>query len=116
MTDPSSGPAGPSDVPGLVPAAVPGSGPVSERMRALLSKAVDEQVQEQRAVSSVLQDLRGQVTGLSEALSRTASGAGVERVAADVERARRRPALGHAPRWAPGSRPSAAGSTSRPRR
>ncbi|MCW2777496.1 MAG: hypothetical protein JWN17_1221, partial [Frankiales bacterium] len=82
MTDPTSGPAGPSDVPGLV--AAPGSGPVSERMRALLSKAVDEQVQEQRAVSSVLQDLRGQVGALSEAVSRTASGAGVERVAADL--------------------------------
>ena len=77
MTDPSSGP---SDVPGPAP----GSGAVSERMRELLSRAADEQLQEQRAVSSVLQDLRSQVAALGEALSRTASGAGVERVAAGL--------------------------------
>ncbi len=71
---------GPTDVPGLAP----GTGPVSERMRALLARAVDDQVAEQRAVTTMLSDLREQVSALGEALARTASGAGVERVAGDV--------------------------------
>ena len=62
------------------PAGGPAGGPVSERMQALLSRAVEEQVSEQRAVSTVLVELRGQVAGLSERAQLTASNAAVERL------------------------------------
>ena len=51
-----------TDSPGGPPPAAPPAGPVSDRMQALLSRAVEEQVTEQRAVSSVLRELRTQVT------------------------------------------------------
>jgi uncharacterized coiled-coil protein SlyX len=58
----------------------PASGPVSDRMQALLSRAVEEQVSEQRAVSTVLGELRGQVAALSEGIRQTASDSSVERL------------------------------------
>ena len=60
------------------------SGPVSDRMQALLSRAVEEQVSEQRAVSTVLADLRSQVAGLDDSVRRTASEQTVERLATEV--------------------------------
>lgn len=56
-------------------ASVPGmagtpAGPVSERMQALLSRAVEDQVGEQRAVSVVLGDLRAQVADVAQELTR----------------------------------------------
>lgn len=42
------------------------AGQVSDRMQALLSRAVEEQVSEQRAVSSLLAEIRAQVTALGE--------------------------------------------------
>ena len=55
----------------------PASGPVSDRMQALLSRAVEEQVSEQRAVSTVLGELRGQVAALAEGIRQTASDSSV---------------------------------------
>jgi hypothetical protein len=49
-------------------------------MQALLSRAVEEQVSEQRAVSTILGELRQQVHGLAEALRHTAADASVERL------------------------------------
>ncbi|MCW2668348.1 MAG: hypothetical protein JWO27_245 [Frankiales bacterium] len=59
--------------------AMPG-GPMSDRMQALLSAAAEEQVREQRAVSTVLGELRGQVAGLTEGVRSAASDATVERL------------------------------------
>ena len=47
------------------PGGAAAGGPVSDRMQALLSRAVEEQVSEQRAVSTVLGELRGQVAALA---------------------------------------------------
>jgi ABC-type transporter Mla subunit MlaD len=49
-------------------------------MQALLSRAVEEQVSEQRAVSTVLAELRSQVAALSEGVRLAASDASVERL------------------------------------
>ena len=57
---------------------------VAERMQTLLSRAVEEQVAEQQAVSAVLTELRGQVDALSEAVRRGASHNAVEQVAQSV--------------------------------
>ncbi|MCW2600960.1 MAG: hypothetical protein JWM02_2789 [Frankiales bacterium] len=70
MTDTPAGPLG----------ATPPGAPVSDRMQALLSRAVEDQVSEQRAVSTVLADLRGQVAALSEGVRVAASEATVERL------------------------------------
>ena len=60
------------------------AGPMSERMQALLSRAAEEQLVEQRQVSAVLADLRGLVTGLSEQLRGTASSARLDSLGGDV--------------------------------
>ncbi len=57
---------------------------VAERMQTLLSRAVEEQVAEQQAVSAVLTELRGQLEALSEAVRRGASHDAVEQVARSV--------------------------------
>ena len=59
----------------------PGPGAMSDRMRALLSRAAEEQLLEQRQVSSVLAELRTLVEDVDE---RLATGAQVERVAEQV--------------------------------
>ena len=59
-------------------------GPMSERMQALLSRAAEEQLIEQRQVSAVLGELRGLITGLAEQLRGTASSARLESVGGDV--------------------------------
>ena len=59
----------------------PGSAAVSDRMRALLSRAAEEQLLEQRQVSAVLGELRALVADVDE---RLATGEQVERVAAEV--------------------------------
>lgn len=51
----------------------PAPGLVSERMQALLSRAVEEQVSEQRSVSAVLADLRREVADLAEGVRLAAS-------------------------------------------
>jgi len=58
----------------------PPAGPVSDRMQALLSRAVDEQVHEQRAVSTVLDELRGHVAGLVSSVSAVPSASDVARL------------------------------------
>ncbi len=50
-----------------------GSGAMSERMQALLSRAAEEQLNEQRQVSVVLGDLRQLLTGLSDRVDALAS-------------------------------------------
>ena len=70
MTDTPAGPSG----------TTPPVGQVSDRMQALLSRAVEEQVSEQRAVSTVLGELRSQVASLGEAVRLAASDASVERL------------------------------------
>ena len=59
-------------------------GPMSERMQALLSRAAEEQLIEQRQVSSVLGELRGLITGLGEQLRGTATSARLEGLGGDV--------------------------------
>lgn len=78
----AGGPGGPGSVPGMAGGAQ--SGPVAERMQALLSRAVEEQVSEQRQVSAVLGDLRMQIAGLADQLRGTASGDRVEQLAGDL--------------------------------
>lgn len=77
----SGAPGGPAAVPGM-PAT--GTGPVAERMQALLSKAVEEQVSEQRQASAVLGELRLAVGALSEQLRASASADRVEQLAGDL--------------------------------
>ncbi|MGI8537777.1 MAG: hypothetical protein ACR2K2_15140 [Mycobacteriales bacterium] len=60
------------------------SSPMSERMQALLSKAAEEQLNEQRQVSTVLTDLRELVTGLGEQLRGTASSSRLDSLGKDV--------------------------------
>ncbi len=69
-----------TDSPGGPPPGMPSAGPVNDRMQALLSRAVAEQVTEQRAFSSVLRELRTQVAALSEGIRLAASDASVERL------------------------------------
>ncbi len=69
-----------TEVPPGLPRSTPPGGQVSDRMQALLSRAVEEQVSEQRSVSLVLAELRSQVAGLAETLRLTASDAAVERL------------------------------------
>ena len=59
-------------------------GPMSERMQALLSRAAEEQLVEQRQVSAVLGELRGLITGLGEQLRSTASSARLDSLGGDV--------------------------------
>ena len=63
------------------PGGTPGSGAMSDRMRALLSRAAEEQLHEQRQVSTVLGELRSLVEDVDE---RLATGSQVEHVAAEV--------------------------------
>src|SRR3954451_1747393 len=53
---------------------------MSDRMQALLSAAAEEQVREQRAVATVLAELRAQVASLAEGVRAAASDATVERL------------------------------------
>jgi hypothetical protein len=62
------------------PGGPPPGGQVSDRMQALLSRAVEEQVSEQRAVSTLLAELRAQVAALSDGVRLAASDASVERL------------------------------------
>ena len=62
-------------------AGTPGPGAVSDRLRALLSRAAEEQLHEQRQVSAVLGELRAL---LQDVDGRAATGEQVERVAAGV--------------------------------
>ncbi|MCU1599422.1 MAG: flagellar motor protein MotB, partial [Frankiales bacterium] len=57
-----------------------GGGQMSDRMQALLSAAAEETVREQRAVSTVLAELRAQVAVLTEGVRAGASDASVERL------------------------------------
>jgi hypothetical protein len=59
----------------------PGSAAVSDRMRALLARAAEEQLLEQRQVSTVLGELRALVEDVDE---RLATGEQVDRVATEV--------------------------------
>ena len=70
--------------PGPGQAAVPPAEPVSERMQALLSGAVEDQLGEQRQVSVVLAELRAQVGALGDALRGAASGAGLDRLGTEL--------------------------------
>lgn len=63
------------------PGGGPGPGGVSDRMRALLSRAAEEQLHEQRQVSTVLGELRALVADVDE---RSATGEQVERLTADL--------------------------------
>lgn len=56
------------------------SAAVADRMQALLSRAVEEQISEQRSVAAVIGDLREQVAALTAAFRATASGEAVERL------------------------------------
>lgn len=58
---------------------------VAERMQALLSRAVEDQVSEQRAASAVLTDVRGQLLALSDGVRLAASEASVERLVDSVD-------------------------------
>lgn len=62
------------------PGGAPAGGPVSDRMQALLSRAVEEQVSEQRAVSTLLTEIRGQLAALSEAFRGTATDTALEQL------------------------------------
>src|SRR4051812_49075848 len=53
---------------------------MSDRMQALLSAAAEETVREQRAVSTVLAELRAQVAALGDGVRAAASDATVERL------------------------------------
>ena len=66
-----------------MPAEAPG-GQTADRMQALLSAAAEEQVREQRAVSTVLAELRAQVASLTDGVRAAASDATVERLSGVV--------------------------------
>ena len=83
MDDTTPGGGGPAGVPGMSPSSA-GGGPVAERMQALLSRAVDEQVSEQRQTSAVLGDLRIQIAGVADQLRGLANGDRVEQLASDL--------------------------------
>lgn len=68
----------------MPPGQISTSAGVAERMQTLLSRAVEEQVAEQQAVSAVLTEVRGQVEVLSEAVRRVASHDAVEQVVRSV--------------------------------
>jgi hypothetical protein len=59
-------------------------GPVSERMQALLARAVEDQLSEQRTVAGALAGVRAQVAAVGEGLRAAASGAAVERLRTDL--------------------------------
>ncbi len=59
-------------------------GPMAERMQALLSRAAEEQLTEQRQVSTVLNDLRQLVAGLGEQLRGTASSTRLDSLGSEV--------------------------------
>ena len=69
-----------TETPAGPPGTTPPGGQVSDRMQALLSRAVEEQVSEQRAVSTLLAELRAQVGSLSDLVRLAASDASVERL------------------------------------
>jgi len=58
----------------------PSGGPVSERMQALLSRAVEEQVSEQRAASTVLTEIKEQLAALESSVRGAAANETVERL------------------------------------
>jgi hypothetical protein len=62
------------------PGVTPPAGPTSERMQALLAQFQEEQVTEQRSVSTLLTSLRTQVAALTEGVRLAASDASVERL------------------------------------
>ncbi len=61
-----------------------GSGAVSERMQALLSRAAEDQLAEQRAVSASLNDLRNQVVEVAEAVRAGDSAGTVEQLRVEL--------------------------------
>src|SRR4051812_36491416 len=69
---------------GLGGAPTPPAGAVSERMQALLSRAVEEQVTAERSVAQALAEVRAQVTAVGEGLRGAASGVALERVRSDL--------------------------------
>src|SRR4051794_24168655 len=69
---------------GLGGAPTPPAGAVSERMQALLSRAVEEQVTAERSVAQALAEVRAQVTAVGEGLRGAASGVALERLRADL--------------------------------
>jgi hypothetical protein len=58
--------------------------PVAERMQALLSRAVEDQISEQRTVGNALAEVRAQVAAVGEGLRGAASGVAVERLRGDL--------------------------------
>src|SRR6478672_3386574 len=69
---------------GIGGAPTPPGGAVSERMQALLSRAVEEQVTAERSVAQALAEVRAQVTAVGEGLRGAASGVALERVRSDL--------------------------------
>src|SRR3954447_7800528 len=69
---------------GIGGASTPPAGAVSERMQALLSRAVEEQVTAERSVAQALAEVRAQVTAVGEGLRGAASGVALERVRSDL--------------------------------
>lgn len=61
-----------------------GTGAVSERVQALLSRAVEDQLVEQRAVSTSLTDLRNEVVAVAEAVRGGASTTAVEQLRGEL--------------------------------
>src|SRR3954470_16311190 len=61
-----------------------GGNPVAERMQALLSRAVEDQLSEQRTVANALAEVRAQVAAVGEGLRGAASGVAVERLRTDL--------------------------------
>lgn len=62
----------------------PPGGPVSERMQALLSRAVEEQVSEQRAASTILAEIKEQLGALEAAVRGAAADETVQRLGSAV--------------------------------
>ncbi len=86
-----TGPPGPASVAGLPPAGQPSAGsPVptaqqsAERMQSLLSRAVEDQLSEQRSFATSLEQMRTQLTQLTAELRSTAPVEGLEKLARDV--------------------------------
>ncbi len=69
---------------GTTPGYAGAGNPVAERMQALLSRAVEDQLSEQRTVANALAEVRAQVAAVGEGLRGAASGVAVERLRTDL--------------------------------
>ncbi|HVE99243.1 MAG TPA: hypothetical protein VNA12_08695 [Mycobacteriales bacterium] len=84
MDESFPGSPGPDAPPPYLGGSAPGAGQVSERMQSLLSRAVEDQMAEQRQLQLLVNDIRATLAQLQQDIRQLAGGQSTEAVRADI--------------------------------